>query len=358
MTVPISKPAMISTQTAPLSPALAPIAVVVDAAGIHPLTAEADISQQVATFCWIDVFGGEETERRSLLTRLAMADADIAALLRLGQTGRMVVGRQRLRAATWLAEPNGRLIEVHVLCTQERMVTVWNGHAAALEEVRQRFAERIGEVARSPYQAAGILLQLLLRTLDHVVRDLDSRLENLRARLEQDGASSIELGPLIVQRQELQSTWLSFDRYSSAVRTALVGIEAVAGIDARGAAELNDYADQVEDLEEQLLERRRWMSEITHDSATAIAQRQGEQINRLTLVSLIFLPITAVTGFFGMNFNWMIGALGSAGAFFALGVLLPALMVVITIAWLSRRGMIRFARRPVRRPPRMSESEK
>ena len=259
MTVPISKPAMISTQTAPLSPALAPIAVVVDAAGIHPLTAEADISQQVATFCWIDVFGGEETERRSLLTRLAMADAGIAALLRLGQTGRMVVGRQRLRAATWLAEPNGRLIEVHVLCTQERMVTVWNGHAAALEEVRQRFAERIGEVARSPYQAAGILLQLLLRTLDHVVRDLDSRLENLRARLEQDGASSIELGPLIVQRQELQSTWLSFDRYSSAVRAALVGIEAVAGIDARGAAELNDYADQVEDLEEQLLERRRGM---------------------------------------------------------------------------------------------------
>src|SRR5262249_48299040 len=129
------------------------------------------------------------------------------------------------------------------------------------------------------------------------------------------------------------------------------GIEAVTGIDARGAAELNDYADQVEDLEEQLLERRRWMSEIMHDCATAIAQRQGEQINRLTLVSLIFLPITAVTGFFGMNFNWMIEALGSAGAFFALGVVLPALMVLITVAWLSHRGMIRFVRRPVRRPP-------
>jgi Mg2+ and Co2+ transporter CorA len=202
------------------------------------------------------------------------------------------------------------------------------------------------------------LLQLLLRTLDHVVRDLDTRLEDLRVQLDRDAAGSIELGPLIAQRQELQSAWINFDRYSSAVRAAIVGIEAVAGIDARGAAELNDYADQVEDLEEQLLERRRWMSEIMHDTATAIAQRQGEQINRLTLVSLIFLPITAVTGFFGMNFNWMIEALGSAGAFFALGVLLPALMVGITIAWLSRRGMVRFARRPVRHPPRASESEK
>ena len=358
MTVPISKPAMISTQAAPLSPAKAPIAVVVDAAGIHPLTAVADISKQVATFCWIDVFGGEESERRSLLTRLEMADADIASLLRFGQTGRMVVGGQRLRAVTWVADPTGRLIEVHVHCTQERMVTVWSGHAAVLEEVRLHFAERIGEVAQSPYQAAGILLQLLVRTLDHAVRDLDSRLENLRVWLDRDGAGSIELGSLIAQRQELQSAWINFDRYSSAVRAAIVGIEAVAGIDARGAAELNDYADQVEDLEEQLLERRRWMSEIMHDSATAIAQRQGEQINRLTLVSLIFLPITAVTGFFGMNFNWMIEVLGSAGAFFALGILLPALMVLITIAWLSRRGLIRIARRPVRRPPRVSESEK
>jgi len=355
MTIPISKPTMISTQAPPLSPTIAPIAAIVDAAGIHPLTAVADISQQFATFCWIDLFGGEETERRRLLTRLEMADADIASLLRFGQTGRMVVGRQRLRAVTWLAEPNGRLIEVHVLCTQERIVTAWSGPPAALEEVRQHFAERIGAVSQSPYQAAGMLLQLLLGTLDHAVRDLDSRLENLRVRLDQDGASSVDLGPLIAQRQELQSAWINFDRYSSAVRAAIVGIEAVAGIDARGIAELNDYADQVEDLEEQFLERRRWMSEIMHDSATAIAQRQGEQINRLTLVSLIFLPVTALTGFFGMNFNWMINALSSAGAFVALGVLLPALMVLATIAWLSYRGIVRLARRPMRRRPDATE---
>ena len=88
------------------------------------------------------------------------------------------------------------------------------------------------------------------------------------------------------------------------------------------------------------------MSEIIHDSSTAIAQRQGEQINRLTLVSLIFLPVSAVTGFFGMNFNWMIGALGSERAFFALGVVLPTVMVLVTVSWLRYRGLIQFTRRP------------
>jgi hypothetical protein len=86
----------------------------------------------------------------------------------------------------------------------------------------------------------------------------------------------------------------SFNRYSSAVRSAIVGIEAVPGMDACGASELNEYAEQVEDVEQQIYERRRWLSDIMHDNATAIAQRQGEQINRLTLVSLIFLPVTAL----------------------------------------------------------------
>src|ERR1700677_3879317 len=105
-------------------------------------------------------------------------------------------------------------------------------------------------------------------------------------------------------------------------------------MDPRGAEELNEYAEQVEDVEEQLYERRRWMSDMMHDYATAIAQRQGEQINRLTLVSLIFLPVTALTGFFGMNFNWMIDALGGAVTFFVLGVMLPLLCVALTVAWL------------------------
>src|SRR5262249_51171748 len=131
-----------------------------------------------------------------------------------------------------------------------------------------------------------------------------------------------------------------------AVRSGIVGVEAIPDMDPRGAAELNDYADQVEDVEEQLQERRRWMSEIVHDYATAIAQRQSEQINRLTLVSLLFLPVTAVTGFFGMNFNWMIGALGSPAAVLVLGLLLPVAMAIIPAAWFARRGFIQLRHRP------------
>jgi Mg2+ and Co2+ transporter CorA len=328
----------------PTSPVPGPIATIVDAAGVWPLASASDARLAATSFCWVDVFGGSEAARKTLLARLGLEEADLAWAQRFGQAGRMMIARQRLRAVTWVADPAGKLIELHFFSTPQRILTVWNGNGTVLDEVRQHFAERIGEAAKSPPQAAGILLQLLLGTLDHAIRYLDVQLYDQRLQLD-GGTGGMDFGRLAAQRQELQSAWVSFDRYSSAVRSAMVGVEAVPGMDPRGAAELNDYADQVEDVEGQLQERRRWMSEIVHDYATAIAQRQSEQINRLTLVSLLFLPVTAVTGFFGMNFSWMIGALDSRLAFFALGVLLPCAMVLVTVAWFTQRGFIQLRRR-------------
>src|SRR5262249_39789355 len=135
---------------------------------------------------------------------------------------------------------------------------------------------------------------------------------------------AVEFTTAAERLQMLQSRWADFDRYSSSVRSAMVGVEAVSGMDARGAAELNDYAEQVEDIEHRLNDRSTWGSNILQDYVAAIAQRQAAQINRLTLVSLIFLPLTFITGFFGMNFGWMNAVIGSASAFVTLGVALPA----------------------------------
>jgi hypothetical protein len=95
-----------------------------------------------------------------------------------------------------------------------------------------------------------------------------------------------------------------------------------------------------------------------HDSATAIAQRQGEQISRLTLVSLIFLPLTAISGFFGMNFNWMINHIESKNAFLAFGIVLPVLSVMLSTIWIWHRGLIQLgsgARPMLQRPAALDE---
>lgn len=317
---------------------------VVDAGGPRPAADATDLRAHVEAgeFFWLDIFAADQVAGARLLDRLTIDAADAAWALRFGQTGRMQIGRGKLRAVTWMAEPSGRVVEVHVFSTHGYMLTAWQGDASALDEIRMQFSERVGGLDKSFYHAAGILLQLLLGTLDRAIVEVDLGLDNLRIQLDKDSGSA-DFALLARRVQKLQSTVGGFSRYSSAVRSAIVGVEAVSGMDECGAAALIEYAEQVEDVEEQLFERRRWMSDVMHDYSTAIAQRQGEQINRLTLVSLIFLPVTALTGFFGMNFNWMIGHIDGAEAFLTLGVLMPALSVILTVVWFKRRGLIQIS---------------
>ncbi|BDI16095.1 magnesium and cobalt transport protein CorA [Nostoc cf. commune SO-36] len=50
---------------------------------------------------------------------------------------------------------------------------------------------------------------------------------------------------------------------------------------------------------------RVWMSELMEIQRDNIASKTGERINRLTILSTVFLPITFLSGFYGMNFKYM-----------------------------------------------------
>jgi magnesium transporter len=77
-------------------------------------------------------------------------------------------------------------------------------------------------------------------------------------------------------------------------------------------------------------------------TGNAVAQlvdlRLNETMYWLTVVATIFLPLTWITGFFGMNFGWMVDHVDSALAFFALGIGSSILAVAITMWAVRRRG--------------------
>ena len=60
----------------------------------------------------------------------------------------------------------------------------------------------------------------------------------------------------------------------------------------------------------------------------------NETTYNLTLVAAIFLPLTLIVGFFGMNFDWMVRHIDSAAAFWGLGVggmVVPLLAILLLI---------------------------
>lgn len=74
------------------------------------------------------------------------------------------------------------------------------------------------------------------------------------------------------------------------------------------------------------------------DIQAQVGAWQSNRINVLTIVTMIFLPITFLTGYFGMNFSWLDNQLNSYANWMALGVALPILLVLGCSALLAARG--------------------
>lgn len=62
---------------------------------------------------------------------------------------------------------------------------------------------------------------------------------------------------------------------------------------------------QIDNLWQEYQALRIWMSELMEIQRDNIASKTSERINRLTILSSIFLPLTFITGFYGMNFKYM-----------------------------------------------------
>lgn len=87
----------------------------------------------------------------------------------------------------------------------------------------------------------------------------------------------------------------------------------------------------------------RVLDEVDADRETLTGMLEtysNEVQERLTIVATIFLPLTVLTGFFGMNFNWMIDHIGSTWTFFGLGIggmLASGLLISL---WLRHTGLV------------------
>ncbi len=314
---------------------------IINAGGVKQVASVADLGARISAgrLFWLDICGVVPSVATEYLVKIGVEDTGIARALRFGQAGRVTISHQGIAAVTWLGDPPNDLIELHFRSSSTYIFTIWNGNPRLLDEARRGFADRVVCVQESSYHAAAIVLQLLHGTLFRALANLDETIHALSTQV-RDQPGTIKFADISRKLESLRMVWLKLERYAAVVRSATVGVGAIPGIGERGVDELDQYADLIEDAATRLSERVDWASVVAQDYKAAQALRQSEQINRLTAVSVIFLPISFLTGFFGMNFGWMANNLGSLTVFLLLGVLLPLANVAITIIWFRRRRLL------------------
>ena len=85
---------------------------------------------------------------------------------------------------------------------------------------------------------------------------------------------------------------------------------------------------------------------VISNQQNEISVRQNETMKQLTVVATIFLPLTFITGFFGMNFSWLINAINSFWIFAVYGVGSLVLSALVIYYWFRRSGDIGRIGRP------------
>jgi magnesium transporter len=219
-----------------------------------------------------------------------------------------------------------RPIEVHVLVSGDYLLTV---HAEG-PSLAQVLSHDTPEGRSEQYVVYAILDAIVASSYD-ALNEAELTLEGLQLVSTNLRASRVRLATLREINSRLSQMRRRLGPQRGIFERISVEIGRVEGLEAdsqqyfeRIYAQLNRLIDGID---------------ATGDAmAKLIDLRLNETIYWLTVVATVFLPLTFVTGFFGMNFTWMVEQIDTPLAFVLLGIGTPALGVALTLLLVRRRG--------------------
>ena len=221
-------------------------------------------------------------------------------------------------------------IQLSLFVGERHLVTRSSGRSLSSEKVRSQLAS--GELP-AEFTPAGLALRLCRTVADRflpMLLDVEKRLEEMESEMLERPSDEL-LAELVRQKGDLKKV-LRILQYHAQVFSS-----------ARSAtpAHLTGHDHELTDVQEQLdrlLSLARLFYELNDDLMNGYLSLSAHRLNQimqtLTIVTVIFVPITFMAGIYGMNFEFM-PELGFRPGYF---VLLGAMLVVVVTILLFFRA--------------------
>jgi magnesium transporter len=279
-------------------------------------------------FFWVDV-PLEESTRGDLVDVLGIPEKVLAPLLDFREEtrpSRKFHADEDNVTFVFNAFFDGEAVEAHVLVTGDYILTIHREPFPLPERLDMQLPEE-----RSERYIVYAVLEAMLATAFDELNDVELMMEGLQLEAGVGGPARVRMGMLRTINSRLSILRRRTAPQRGIFERVADEIGRIRGLEADGATYLERIAGQLTRLVDAI--------DAAGDAvAKLIDLRVNETIYWLTVVATIFLPLTFVTGFFGMNFGWMVKNVTSPLAFWALGVGGCVLGVVVTLYAIRRRG--------------------
>ena len=206
--------------------------------------------------------------------------------------------------------------EIHVLAGEHFAITIRHGAASELGGARRRLEAR-------PQLLESGSLSVVWAVLDTVVDDYEPVAARLTADIEDVEVEVFSAPTDPTERiYFLKREAIEFFRAVHPLLAPLAAIQR--GDEPEETPEIRNYfrdvSDHLERVHDEIASQRELLTSVLEANLAVLSVRQNETTKQLTIIATIFLPLTFITGFFGMNFGWMVGHITSPWVFLAFGV--------------------------------------
>jgi len=303
-------------------------------------------------FFWLDISDIPSVRLDELTAALGL-DPDVAQHLSdREQRSSFAETDDGVRWVTYGMRDDAHLTQVRSVFTRSFLVTAHDQPCRALSEARHRYERlRAGDQNDGPL-VLFMVLDALATTFESVLARLDAQLDELEAAALGGPPLPGYLQQVLEIRQALTPVIRALGPYRRDLVSILGDVDRLPGMQTGTQQYLDSHRSHVVALFEAANDCRDETRDAMEAFSSATSERQGEVINWLTIVAAVFLPLTFVTGYFGMNFS-VITHLHGTATFTLLAIVLPCVLAGgtgVLLRLLIRRLGVRLIPARVARP--------
>jgi len=299
-----------------------------------------ELKQKIAAgeFIWVDVKAPTDDDCEALVSGLGIDPDTSTAATRMHQRPRIVDLEDNLAMIVVYALPKVSTddpVEVHMLVTEKFVVTLHHTDVSALETIQEH--------NRSPARhSASSSMMVVHQVIDSITDDYFPRLSTLDDAIDEvevdifKNPTDEQLQRLFSMKRELIGMRRVVTPMRDMLGAVFTGVVDLPGFSSETSGWLRDAYDHTIRISDLIDSYRDLLSGAMDVYLSTVSNRLNTVMKQLTVIATIFLPLSFITGFFGQNFSFLVGHIGSAWSFWVFAIALE-LAVVVGMLWMFRR---------------------